>query len=288
MGGKAMVKLCVRLALAATVGLVLTGSATAQEIGFKDPVGDDKGPGGYTYPTDVVYKAGSFDITSFRVNVRGEQAEFEVGVNALLEDPWRMNTGFSVQMVFIFIDTDHKAGSGFTQGLAGLNIAFAPDDAWDRAVILSPQSTSKVRSEVEAKGAAMKGAVLVPNRTRGSSRTIAAAVPLADLGGGDPGTWGFQVVMQSNEGFPAAGDLLTRKVNEYEGQHRFGGGNDGDCDPHVMDILAGSASGDPAEAEAQFRALAFECNPDGTAKKLATLPMVRKAGALLTTTQKGD
>jgi carbohydrate-binding DOMON domain-containing protein len=282
-----MVTLYSRLAVAAIVGLVLAGSAAAQEVSFKDPVGDDKGPGTYTYPTDVVYKAGSFDITNFRVNVRGGQAEFEVGLNALLEDPWRMNTGFSVQMIFIFIDTDHKAGSGFKQGLAGLNVAFAPDDAWDRAIILSPQSTSKVRSEVEAKAAAMKGAVIVPNRTKGSSRTISAAVPLADLGGGDPSTWGFQVVMQSNEGFPATGDLLTRKVNEYEGQHRFGGGNDGECDPHVMDILGGAGAGDAAEAEAQFKALAYECNPDGTAKKLATLPMVRKSAAV-TTAQKGN
>jgi carbohydrate-binding DOMON domain-containing protein len=265
-----------RVTLAAIVALVLVGSAAAQEISFKDPVGDDKGAGGYTYPTDVVYKSGSFDITNFRMNVRGGQAEFEVGINALLEDPWRMNTGFSVQMIFIFIDTDHKEGSGFTQGLAGLNVAFAPADAWDRAIILSPQSSSKVRAEVEAKAAAMKGAVIVPNRTKGSSRTISGSVPLADLGGGDPSTWGFQVLMQSNEGFPASGDLLTRKVNEYEGQHRFGGGNDGECDPHVMDILAGTGTGDASEAAAQFKSLANECTPDGTAKKLATLPMVRK------------
>ena len=94
--------------------------------------------------------------------------------------------------------------------------------------------------------------------------------------------------MQSNEGFPAAGDLLTRKVNEYEGQHRFGGGNDGECDPHVMDILAGNGTGDPAEAEAQFKALAYECNPDGTAKKLATLPMVRKRACPSQHAQKGN
>jgi hypothetical protein len=179
-------------------------------------------------------------------------------------------------MIFIFIDTDHKEGSGFTQGLPGLNVQFAPADAWDRAIILSPQSSSRVRSEVEGKAAAMKGAVLVPNRTRGSSRTISGSVPLADLGGGDPSTWGVQVVMQSNEGFPASTDLLTRKVNEYEGQHRFGGGNDGECDPHVMDMLAGQGTGDAAEAEAQFKALAHECGPDGTVKTLATLPMVRK------------
>jgi carbohydrate-binding DOMON domain-containing protein len=271
-----MAKQWLRLAHALIVGLVLAGSAMAQEVTFKDPAGDDKGPGTYTYPTDVVYKAGSFDITAFRVNVRGGQVDFEVGVNAMLEDPWRMGNGFSVQMIFIFIDTDHKEGSGFTQGLPGLNVQFAPADAWDRAVILSPQSSSRVRSEVEGKAPAMKGAVLVPNRTRGSSRTISGSVPLADLGGGEPATWGFQVVMQSNEGFAAATDVLTRKVNEYEGQHRFGGGNDGECDPHVMDVLAGKGTGDASEAEAQYAMLAHECNPDGTPKKLATLSMVRK------------
>jgi carbohydrate-binding DOMON domain-containing protein len=269
-----MVKSCWCLALVTL--LAVASSAGAQEVAFKDPVGDDKGPGTYTYPTDVVYKAGSFDLTSFRVNVRGGQAEFEVGLNSLLEDPWRMGSGFSVQMIFIFIDTDHKEGSGSTQGLPGLNLRFAPADAWDRCIILSPQSTSKVRSEIEGKAGAMKAAVLVPNRTKGSSRSISGVVSLADLGGGDPATWGFQVVMQSNEGYPTATDLLTRRVNEYEGQHRFGGGNDGDCDPHVLDILAGKATGDAGEADAQFKALAFACNPDGTAKELATLPMVRK------------
>jgi hypothetical protein len=77
--------------------------------------------------------------------------------------------------------------------------------------------------------------IVVPNITRGRGRTITGSVPLAELGGdGNVDGWSYQVVMQSNEGFPAATDFLTRKVNEYEGQHRFGGGNDGDCDPHTM------------------------------------------------------
>ena len=38
------------------------------EIVFKDPVGDDDGAGGYTYPTDPAYKRGSFDLTEFRVS----------------------------------------------------------------------------------------------------------------------------------------------------------------------------------------------------------------------------
>jgi len=169
-------------------------------------------------------------------------------------------------MVFIFLDTGE---GGHTEGLPGLNISFAPDSAWNKVVILSPQSAARVRTEVEQKVAAdLQKDVVVPARVTGRGQVISASVRLDELGGGDPTTWGYQVVMQSNEGFPADTDLLTRKVNEYEGQHRFGGGTDWDCDPHVMDILGGP--------EAQHAELSYECNPDGTSKKMAVLEMVRK------------
>ncbi len=114
-----------------------------------------------------------------------------------------------------------------------------------------------------------KANVIVPARVKGAGRTISATVDLDQLGGGDPSQWGYQVLVQSNEGYPDKADLLTRKVNEYEGQHRFGGGNDGECDPHAMDILAD-------DAEGQKMMLKYECNPDGSAKQGAVLKMVRK------------
>jgi len=259
---------------AAALAALLAAPALAQEVSFKDPIGDDNGPGKYTYPTDQVYKPGSFDITAFSMKVRGGKADFAVTVNADLEDPWRMGGGFSVQMIFIHVKNDE---GGFTDGLPGTNVAFAPDSAWNKVVILSPQPAARVKSEVSIKAGRMKDAVLVPGRTQGSGRTISGTVDLKDLGGkGDPTTWGFQVLMQSNEGFPDKTDLLTRKVNEYEGQHRFGGGTDTDCDPHVLDVLAGKGKGDKSEIEEQHKMLAYECNPDGTAKKMATLRMVRK------------
>jgi len=256
--------------------LVLAATAGAATVSFKDPTGDDFGPGKYTYPTDQVYKPGSFDLTDFKLSIDGKKATVEVSVNSALEDPWGMKVGFAVQMVFIFIDKDGKEGSGFTDGLPGLNVKFAAKDAWDKCIILSPQGASRVKAEVETKAAAMKSAIIVPGRVKGANRTISATFDASELGEGDPATWGYQVVMQSNEGFPAATDLLTRKVNEYEGQHRFGGGTDTDCDPHVVDVLAGKGVGDPAEVQAQKDMLKYECNPDGTAKKMATLTMVHK------------
>jgi hypothetical protein len=133
-----------------------------------------------------------------------------------------------------------------------------------------------VAKEVEAKAPSLAADVVIPRRTTGSGRTISGKVKLADLGGGDPSKWGYQVVVQSNEGFPDKTDLLTRKVNEFEGQHRFGGGNDGDCDPQVMDILAGKGEGAASEAQAQYDMLKYECGADGSSVKMATLSVVRK------------
>lgn len=244
------------------------GAASALAVEFTDPKGDDKGPGNYTYPTDPVYKAGSFDITKLSAVKSGSNVEFSLEVASGLDDPWGMGGGFAVQMAFIFIKTG--APGGYADTWTGINAKFAPGNEWNKVVVLSPQKKARVTGEAEAKLGAMAKDVVVPNITRGRGRVISATVPLSELGGdGNVDGWGYQVVMQSNEGFPAAGDFLTRKVNEYEGQHRFGGGNDGDCDPHVMDVLEG-----PDAKQADM--LAYTCAPDGKATKTATLKMIKK------------
>ncbi len=252
-----------RMTLLMPVALALmAGSALAEKITIKDALGDDNGPGNYVYPTDAVYIPGSFDIKDFELETKGDKAEISVTVAAKLDDPWRMGTGFSVQMAFVFIDTGEPGG--FTQVPPGLNFEFAKDTPWNTCVILSPQPSARVQQEVNAKAGDMASHIVIPKRTRGSGSTITGTVDLASLGKGDPKTWKYECIMQSNEGFPAGNDLLTRKVNEYEGQHRFGGGTDYDCDPNVMDIL-----GD------QKQLADYACNDDGSTKKLAVLTMVK-------------
>jgi hypothetical protein len=192
-----------------------------------------------------------------------------------------MGVGFAVQMAAIHIDTDRVPGSGYTDGLAGFNVKFDPADAWDKVVVLSPQQQSRVMSEAKMKAAneLAAGDLLVPRRTLGKGKCINGRVKLEELasdasGAPGPDGWGYQVLMQSNEGFPAKTDLLTRRVNEFEGQHRFGGGNDMDCDPHVMDIIVSPANGGADEVAAQHEMLAYECDLDGNAVKPATLRMV--------------
>ena len=110
--------------------------------------------------------------------------------------------------------------------------------------------------------------------TRAQGKTLIAVVDRKQLGGMPQPTWGYQVLMQSNEGFPAKTDLLTRKVNEFEGQHRFGGGSDYDNDPHVMDILV-PAGGDPVKKQHEIlskynKAATTDVKPED----LAVVPMV--------------
>ncbi len=268
--------------LAAFALLAAAMPAAAEKVDLKDPKGDDKGPGKYTYPTDAVYKKGSFDITRFEVKDKGDKVEFRITVNSKIEDPWNSKSwggnGFSVQMAFIHIDMDHKPGSGHDQGLPGTNVRFTKDSYWEKCIIVSAQGPTRVNSEIDLKAKALKKDIIVPMVTKARGKTLVAVVKKSDLGSGPRKGWGYQVLMQSNEGFPSKTDLLTRKVNEFEGQHRFGGGTDYDCDPHVIDILMPPGKGTDAERDAQYKALgAYDCGKDPSDPsdyKLAEVPMV--------------
>jgi carbohydrate-binding DOMON domain-containing protein len=258
------------LSLAAPLALAADDEGA---VTIADPTGDDNGPGTYKYPTGAEYKPGAFDITEFKVIPKGDTVEFQVKVASRIEDPWDSKAwggnGFSVQMAIIHIDTDHKAGSGVLDGIPGTNVRFKPDEAWDRVVIISPQGPGRVNSEIETKAPQWKDRIVVPRLTKAQGKTLIAIVDTKALGGAPKKSWGYNVLMQSNEGFPDKGDLLTRKVNEFEGQHRFGGGSDYNNDPHVIDILAV-----PPEAQAKILGAYNKDATDPKPEDLAVIPML--------------
>ena len=127
-------------------------------------------------------------------------------------------------------------------------------------VILSPQAPGRVKNGGGDKAAEMAKDIIIPTRTKGAGRTSPArststpsAAAILHLGVPGP--------VQSNEGFPEGKDLTTRKVNEYEGQHRFGGGTDSDCDPHVVDILAPNGKGGADEVRGPVRHVEVRVHP---------------------------
>lgn len=262
------------------VGLLLVPVlllAAEPPIVLADPADDDNGPGTYKYPTDPVYKPKSFDLRKLEISDKGDDVEFKVTIGATIEDPWNSKdwdgNGFSIQFVQIYLDTDHVAGKGHDFALPGLgSLKWSDDEQWDKVVLLSPQGKTRLSTEVRGKCGPAKGDVVMPKSTRVSGKTLIALVKKADLGGGSMAKWGINAAMQSNEGFPVGKDLLTRPVNETVGAHRFGGGNDGDCDPQVLDIFAGKAKGDRGEIAEQHAALAYKCGA-----KVAHMPMIYPA-----------
>jgi carbohydrate-binding DOMON domain-containing protein len=263
--------------------LLIVWSAAALAEGptiLKDPAGDDKGPGAYRYPTGAEYKAGSFDMVGFEIEDKGKKVEFRIAMKLRFEDPWDSKAwtppgnGFSLQFFQIYVDKDHKDGSGHKEGLPGLNIRFKEESRWEKVVLVSPQPSSRIKMEVKMKAKGLAADIIVPTTVSIKGKTVSVSIAKEDLGELAPG-WGYQVVVQSNEGYPDGSDLLTRDVNEVAGEHRFGGGSDWDCDPHVIDMLAGAAAGKDDEKQAQYDALKFECAGADTSKaKLAELPMV--------------
>jgi carbohydrate-binding DOMON domain-containing protein len=259
------------LTLLAFLALPLAAFADGTIV-FKDPKGDDNGPGKYQYPTKGDYQKGDFDLTHVKITDKGSNVEFRITVRNRLRDVWNSRSwggnGFSVQFAQVYIKTGK---GGHTHALPGMNVQFAKGHRWNKVVLLSPQGATRLKSEINLKARKYKDSIVIPTSTSASGKTIIAIVPKSALGGFST-AWGFQVLLQSNEGFPRKTDLLTRPVNEYNGEHRFGGGHDGDCDPHVIDMLAGKARGDGSEKAQQHKQLStFSCEGKG---KHAAIQMV--------------
>lgn len=264
-----------KAALAALMfSLAPLSAAPALALEFKDPVGDDRGPGNYLYPTNKVYKPGSFDIVALRFAAEGGDIRLELEQNSELADEWGMGKNFAVQTAFVFIDADGNAGNGHLESVPGLNVVFAEGHGWDKVVVISPQPPGVLERDAKGKARGIFADMIFPQDARGEGRTIVASFPADAVGGADFAGWRVQIAMQSNEGFPARKDYFTRKVNEFEGEHRFGGGWDTNCDPHVMDALAGDADGSADEAAAQFEMLSYECEGAGKSKRRAALQLV--------------
>ena len=246
----------------------------SQTVTLLDPSGDDDGPGTYKYPTASVYSKGAFDLTQLKVSQDGDNVIFEITYASKVEDPWGSSGwggfGFSLQLLQIYIDQDNLTGSGVEQALPGMNARFAKDSFWEKVIVLSAQPTNKTRSEVESKAKDVSDRVIYPREVTVRGKSIILTISRADLG--DLGAnWGYQVLSASTEGFPEAGDVYARPVNQAAGEHRFGGGADDSSDPNFVDLFAPPAKGDASEVSLQHEFL-------GSWKSgLAVIPMVDPA-----------
>jgi len=97
---------------------------------FKDPVGDEYGPGTYTYPKDVAFEPfkGLFDMSDVVIMENEEAYIFQIKF-VEMTNPWGAPKGFSHQLVNIYLDT--KPGGRVDTYNEGARVQFDEKHPWD-------------------------------------------------------------------------------------------------------------------------------------------------------------
>jgi hypothetical protein len=210
------------------------GRANVPELGggvlvfdLEDPAGDDHGPGTYTYPTDSVFVPGSYDIRSFRVEEEENYYKFTVQLGAGIQNPWGSGINLSIQTFDIYIDTDPGEGTGARRLLEGRNAALPPEYGWEYALwvegwnqkILVPADPGDPESApVEMSGAPLRV------RVDADAGTVIVRVPREAIPLDQPlSTYGYTLVLLSQEGYPSAGVRRVRDVGSVNSQWVAGG-----------------------------------------------------------------
>ena len=227
--------LAVVIAVAAVV-LTLPQACAGQTLTVweaDDPVGDDDGPGTYTYPTNPAFSpfSGIFDLTHFKVLHDPESVYFDITV-AGIANTWNAPEGFSHQLINVYVDTTPNAGRADTLR-DGPFVLFDPRHAWDVNIKIMGWGGTRVyfASDDTSSSGVYEGvfAEALPD-----GKTIRAALPKRVVG--EPSdAWKYYVLAASQDGY---GPDNHRPVMAKAGAWVFGGGSDLDVNPNVIDILA--------------------------------------------------
>ena len=233
-------------------------------IQVTDPVGDDHGPNQsgvarkfYTYPTNIVFVNGGFDLTGLTVfetkaNVGGQLIDmiaFQVSMVDFPDpaDPGTANwsplyADLNITKIDILID---NAPGGATSSLPWRQAAFQPWDAWDWAIICDGWYKALIPSfgqnTVDSwRDNALRNDQDILLLSDPHLNTVTALVSKAAMGNPtaeDIAKWDIAVCMASHDfgGEEVLGGI--RWVEEARSEWQFGGGQSGDRDGNYMDIL---------------------------------------------------
>jgi len=239
-------------------------------IQVADPVGDDHGPNQsgtqkkfYTYPTNIAFVAGGFDLTGLTVfetqaNIGGELVDMIAFQVAMVDfpdpnDPGTADWGplyadLNITKIDILID---NAPGGATASLPWRQAAFQPWDAWDWAIIvdgwykaLIPSfGQNTVDSWRDNALSNDKDILLVSDPVLNTVTALVSKSALGDPTADDIAKWDIAVCMASHDfgGEEVLGGV--RWVNEARSEWNFGGGQNGDRDANYMDILLAPGTG---------------------------------------------
>jgi hypothetical protein len=119
---------------------------------ISDPYNDDYGDGSLAYPVRSDLRAGDLDLRSFAAWKQGDGTVFQATFARHIESPGYITIdasgtllsqyarfGFYTFNIDLYIDTDRIPGSGFRQTLPGRHAEVSRNNAWEKAVLLTPR-----------------------------------------------------------------------------------------------------------------------------------------------------
>ncbi len=101
---------------------------------LNDPLGDDKGPGNYTYPMNPVFQPGVFDIESVEFYTMNGYVYINVTMNNLGDNPWKAPNNYCIQYLQLYI-LPYNESTG-TNTTLGINTLVYP--GWKYLVVAGP------------------------------------------------------------------------------------------------------------------------------------------------------
>jgi len=239
------------LVLASVMAAVVAYSQEPMVVVFSasDPVGDDKGTGSYTYPTNAVFKPGVFDLTGFMVMENSTHVAFVVFLRDLGGNPWGGPAGFCLQHVQIYVRT---TATGITNtSTYGLKVVIADNYAWHYAILLTPgwgeepAPQGQVSAIYDATGslvikAGEAGFTVYADTSMNAIVALISKSLLADVD--NVASWKYVVTVSGYDGFEAS---KLRSVGLSAEEWKFGGADTyalaANVAPLVIDLLAPTA-----------------------------------------------
>ncbi|WP_418284594.1 glucodextranase DOMON-like domain-containing protein [Halorubrum sp. DTA46] len=209
----------------AEIGYVPLVTPYAEVAAFDAPTGEAPGPGTYETPLSDDYYEGAWDLDGLTVHQSRDRVRFEYHFAEPLQNPWGFDPGFSHQLPQIYVNDPATDDPETTAGRTGTNVAF--EAPYNYRVNVNPETGSGIE---DANGDAVSRDVEVD----GDGDTITVSVPRRAIGWNAERGVAFAAVVCPFDGF---GDGGLRTIEAEADEHVIGGGNDGDWDPRVMDMI---------------------------------------------------
>ena len=202
---------------------------------FDDPPGDDHGPGTYTYPTDSVFKKGTFDLKHVTIAEDAKTLVFQIDMAAPIDNAWNSPIGLSLQTFDIYIDKDPGKGNGERKLLEGRNASLPRNDDWEYA--LSVEGWSQLLFTPDGKGGVTAHPDVPVKVEVDPSGTVIIRVPLDSLGNGNPIDWAYAIAVLGQDANPSQGVRRVRDVDTTASQWHFGGAPNDTNHTRIIDAL---------------------------------------------------